>query len=299
MAKWLGRAVALADFTWKHSDTAPIPTAATAALLSRHAVSRVVGSKQATGGVLPICVDDTRQPWCLLGENHRAELCHFHGWIEAGETFEMGAAREAFEESKGSLGDVLTLWKAVCDPSFSRRCSSIVVLSLGTLTQAERDSMCADFVARPVLYRGMTEVRRVWWVRMRPLRQLCLHIASGGKGEGGEGHTMHDAAHGTPAHPPPLPPGLRLRPFLLRPGWLGPGGLWEHADVQRLLDCGVTAEGWLRLQDMACMSEGETALLANSLADTAAAAFSRQSLSRAPERAPSDDGRSTRRKCDP
>lgn len=52
-------------------------------------------------------------------------------WIEPGETFEMGAAREAFEESKGILGDALALWLAICEPSCSRRCGSIVLLSLG------------------------------------------------------------------------------------------------------------------------------------------------------------------------
>ena len=151
----------LPEFAWRRSDTEAAPSTGTEALLSRHARSKIMGFKQATGGVLPVCADDARQAWCLLGENHRGELCHFHGWVERGETFEMGAAREAHEESRGVLGDALTLWRAITSPSHSRRCGAIVLLSLGTMTQAARDAVCDDFLARPVLYRGMAEVRHV------------------------------------------------------------------------------------------------------------------------------------------
>lgn len=78
----------LTEFTWKHSETAtdsplelsPDMPSAITALLAKHTRSKVItGFKQATGGVLPVCVDEARQAWCLLGENRRAELCHFHG----------------------------------------------------------------------------------------------------------------------------------------------------------------------------------------------------------------------------
>jgi hypothetical protein len=246
----------LAEFAWTRSTTAPTPSSATAALLARHARSRVMlFRKQLTGGVLPVCVDEASQAWCLLGENHRSELCHFHGWIERGETFEMGTAREAFEESKGILGDVLTLWCAICQPSFYRRSGSIVMMSLGTLTQKERDAMCDDFVSRPVLYRGMAEVERVWWVPMRQLRQLCV----------GDDSQTCDCDSPGPASL--LPPGLKLRDFLLGEGWMGDEGLWDEAVVQDLVDTGIIPDDWLRLQDLPRLNEGEAAYVQNCLAE--------------------------------
>jgi hypothetical protein len=248
-----------------------------------------------------VCIDETRQAWCLLGENHRSELCHFHGWVERGETFEMGAAREAYEESRGLLGDALTLWRAVCDPSFSRRFNSIVVLSLGELTAASRQSMCADFASRPIVFRGMTEVARVHWLPMLPLSRLCLRNGSAGAGFEGDVQAPLGtdlSASNADAVSSVLPSGVRIRSFLLQRGWLGRGGLWEHPDVCQLLHTGIFPEGWLRLQDIPVISAGETACLHNSLCDTAAAAVSDQPRRNSAAVSTSADDRRLRRKCE-
>lgn len=287
----------LPEFTWNRSDATPTPTPLTASLLEQHSRSKTMEFKQATGGVFPVCVDESQEAWCLLGENHRLELCHFHGWIDPGETFEMGAAREAYEESRGILGDALTIWRAICDPVYSRRCNAMVVLSLGTLSAAQRRTMCSDFERSRVVCRGMTEVKRLWWLPLRALRELCLGPARreaaaaaddcAAEGSSVAGSSAHIAA------PSPLPAGLKIRPFLLQTGWLGRGGpLWHHPDLHQLVEQGVFGEGWGRVQDVARISAGEETHLCNSLAQAVAG---RRRSDHPPSSA---DDRQTRRKVD-
>lgn len=284
----------LPEFTWNRSDATPTLTPLTAALLEQHSRSKTMEFKQATGGVLPVCVDESQEAWCLLGENHRLELCHFHGWIDPGETFEMGAAREAYEESRGILGDALTVWRAICDPVHSRRCNAMVALSLGTLSAAQRRAMCSDFESSRIVCRGMTEVRRLWWLPLRALRELCLGpprreavAAADDCATEGPRSQAHIAA------PSPLPAGLKIRPFLLQTGWLGRGGLWHHPDVHQLLEQGVFNESWRRLQDVACISAGEAAHLCNTLAHAVAG------RRRSDHASSSADDRRTRRRVEP
>lgn len=153
----------------------------------------------------------------------------------------------------------------------------------GTLTQAARDAMCDDFIARPVLFRGMSEVKRVWWVRMQLLRQLCVGISDPGKASTSE-RTVNPNLQTTSRCDEPrgafratqefssslLPPGLKLRPFLLGTGWMGAGGLWDNLHVQHLIDTGTLPDDWLRLQDTPRLSAALAAHLKNILADTAA-----------------------------
>ena len=73
---------------------------------------------------MPVCVDpSTREAYFVVGVekmrrkeavsdseyftgvgeslNVRNVLCHFHGWIDKGETIQVGASRECWEESRG------------------------------------------------------------------------------------------------------------------------------------------------------------------------------------------------------
>jgi hypothetical protein len=178
---------------------------------------------------------------------------------------------------------------------FSRRCNAIVALSLGVMTGVDRERICADFLASPIVCRGMNEVRRLWWLPLRPLHHMCVGL--GISGERGNKELQRNASdHDTASSPQHfLPPGLTIRPFLLQRGWLGAGGLWEHADVKQLVDTGIVSESWLPLRSMVCIAAGETAHLCNSLADTADSQRSHTRL-RAPSA--SADSKLTKRKFD-
>jgi hypothetical protein len=250
----------------------------TTSLLSHHVRSRRYGFKQCTGGVIPVCVDEEKVPWCLLGENHKAELCHFHGWVNPGETFEMGAAREAYEESKGLLGDAHTLWRAISDPNFSCCSGPMVALSLGKLTLADRARMCAEFSKLNVTCRGMTEVKNVFWVALRPLRDHCIY----------ENYAYR--AKKVQRVPPsnPLPPGLKIRDFLLHRSWLG-SEFWQHPAIHQLLETGVFPDSWQRLQDISSITAGELAHLSSSLALTVSAPLEDESSASEDESSPEGD----------
>ncbi len=75
---------------------------------------------------------DTRVRW-------PQEACHFHGWVEAGETRPMGAARECFEEGHGVIGGgPVDLWRALLLPDFYRTdtpASSMFFVSLGEMRE--------------------------------------------------------------------------------------------------------------------------------------------------------------------
>jgi hypothetical protein len=186
-------------------------------ILKAHFDTKVVQhSHEHAAGVLPVCIDpDSGISYFLLGLNYRNEYCHFHGWVEPGETVAMGAAREGFEESKGVLGTALNIWRSLMTQCFHIRHWHIYLVSLGYLNCEQREAMTSSFLAAEPSYRGMLEVQSISFIPTLQLRQACF---------GG-------------SYPAPLQDGLTVREFLLyeRCGF-NDAEFWGHPLITRIVD---------------------------------------------------------------
>lgn len=151
-----------------------------------------VRSNNRGGGVLFVCMDITESPggggggaaewFALLGMSHGGAYSTFGGWIDVNETVEQGCAREAWEESRGVVGDQCDLWRcvALC-PRYARLLPSkdatrwTYVVNLGPTDAARRAAVEARFSAT----RGWDECSlEVKHVRFFPLRVLRDHATT-------------------------------------------------------------------------------------------------------------------------
>ena len=90
----------------------------------------------------------------------------------------MISVQECFEESSGVVGDLLDILRALLLPEFHRRASmNVYMVSLGTLTRADRDAVVARFASTRPTCRGMTENVRVLFVGAAALRDACLGVS--------------------------------------------------------------------------------------------------------------------------
>lgn len=147
-------------------------------IMEKSEMSKTFGRKQATGGILPIVRDPfTKQTFILLGLNHQNKYCHFHGWVDPGETQDQGAAREAFEESKGVLGALPDLWRAVvCKGIFSAHVGrgGMHLVNYGDLNAIERDAFVEKFLHATAWSKCSDEVAEVKWFDTLSFRHACL-----------------------------------------------------------------------------------------------------------------------------
>lgn len=148
-------------------------------LVERASKSRVFGKREATGGIIPIVRDpNTKITHILLGLNHARHYCHFHGWVDPDETQDQGAAREAFEESKGLLGDLCSLWRAVvCKGVFSAHLGrgGMNLVHFGDMNEVERAEMEEKFLKLQAWSTCSDEVIAVTWFDTLSLRHACLN----------------------------------------------------------------------------------------------------------------------------
>ena len=249
----------LPAFAWPASaDPRPLaPTHPTS--LSHAGSTRARGDFRRTGGILPLCVDPvTRIPYMLMGMNRAGHASHFFGYVEQGETTQMGAARECEEEAHGVLGSAMDLWRALLLPRFHRRLSArsnAFFVSLGHMDEAARQAVVDRFDAAPVVWAGSQETVRVLFLDARQVRQAVRtavpHTDATGKIVGVEHAPI-----------PGLSPerGERLRRHLLQWGdstlcQLFTPGKAPYMDT--LLEEGVFEEGWLPLADLPHASDLE------------------------------------------
>lgn len=152
------------------------------------------GKRTHCGGVMPICIDpDTRITYALLGTefartneddpyiddqgrlNKRVVLCTFHGWVEPGETVKKGAAREAFEESRGVFASQRDILRCLILPAFHKKLTNgVYILSLGEMTSVERDNLCTRFQCTVGASLCENEMNGIHFVVMKELRYACL-----------------------------------------------------------------------------------------------------------------------------
>lgn len=149
-------------------------------MLVAHKAGRKFDKKQGTGGIFPISIDpDTNEIWILLGLNSANQYCHFHGWIEEGETLEQGTARQGWVVSRGLLGTQADLWRALMlggNYSMQFVGSSQIVL-VGAVRAAERPMWASAFTSLPAFYDDMEEVVRVDWINARSFRNACINFS--------------------------------------------------------------------------------------------------------------------------
>jgi hypothetical protein len=154
------------------------PSAHLQYLIEQAEHSKPFGKGEATGGILPIVRDPyTKQTYFLLGLNHGNSYCHFHGWVDPGETQDQGAAREAFEESKGTLGSLPNLWRAVvCKGVFSAHIGrgGMHLVNFGDLNAIERDAFVEKFANAKAWDACSDEVAAVKWFSTLEFRHACL-----------------------------------------------------------------------------------------------------------------------------
>ena len=169
-------------------------------LLRQEGQNLTCGRRTHCAGVMPVCIDpETRMAYALLGaefardhENdpphvdgqgrwhRRVVLCSFHGWVEPGETLKQGAAREAAEESRGVFATQRDLLRCLLLPAFHRRlCDGVYIVSLGEMTSAERDALCARFRATVGARYCENEMLGIHFVVMSELRAACLRPSEG------------------------------------------------------------------------------------------------------------------------
>lgn len=219
------------EFCWENESSLSVPYPIDAItclelcpscsnILQIHFDSNLVEHRhEHAGGIVPVCIDpNTGESFFLFGLNFRNEYCHFHGWIEPRETFEMGCAREGFEESKGVFGSAIRLWRALMDPNFSFRHRSMFVVSLGNMDITERTAMKSLFDETAPTHRGMLEVKTINFIPAIQLRETCLGA-------------RYPAA--------PLEDGYSMREFLLRrQAWLNDASFWSRCEITSIIDRG-------------------------------------------------------------
>jgi hypothetical protein len=216
----------------------------TKTIISMLTRDRQVRKKEAVGGILPVCIDpDTREPFGLLGLSLRGEYCHFHGWVDPGETTLMGAAREAFEEGRGVFGNAFTLLYALSVPLYHCRVregtgpTPLFLVSLGELTRDQREKVRDDFRAVTPHVHGMSENKDIAFFNLRELRTACLTLTE----------CVHISGMGT---------GEILRPFLRQ--WLATRDMWASTPkFSEILDEGVFPETFAPLSTLEPMSQQE------------------------------------------
>jgi len=155
----------------------------------------ICGKRTHCAGVMPICIDpETRVAYALLGtefarayendppyiddqgySNDRVVLCTFHGWVEPGETVKKGAAREAFEESRGVFATQRDILRCLVLPAFHKKLANgVFVVSLGEMTSTERDALCTRFQNTIGASVCENEMMGIHFVVLRELRDACL-----------------------------------------------------------------------------------------------------------------------------
>jgi len=140
-----------------------MPTAAVARAVARHPVDTPVAPSGTVrqAAVLVALADGPEGAEVLLTRraqtlaSHRGEISFPGGRVDAGETFEVAALREAFEEV--SLDPTLVEITGRLDPISTMTTGSFIVPVVGTLDE------------RPALRPAAAEVERILWV---PLEKL-------------------------------------------------------------------------------------------------------------------------------
>eukprot|EP00760_Papus_ankaliazontas_P018450 PhM_4_TR17498/c0_g1_i1/m.44232 len=145
-------------------------------------VRSVCGRGTNSGGVLPFCTDSTTgRCHFLLGVSLRGRLCHFHGRVDEGESLELGAAREGYEESKGIFGSTNKLWRFICSGdthSVRYNARGMFGVFLGDLSKEKRIALRSSFHAAPAFYGCMNEAKDVVFVDIRDIISLSTPSAS-------------------------------------------------------------------------------------------------------------------------
>ena len=187
--------------------------------------------RKATGGVLPVCTDPTtRAQFFLLGYNTKSNhCCHFHGWVDVGETPAQGAARECWEESKGVVGSRVDIFRAVLDERFSLRATrSLFIMSLGELDAGGRAALVAKFAAAVAWDTHANEVNKLQFFPATVIRDKCVALGDG------VGDKEKDEAAELPPVVVDEGNGAVLRSFLAR--WLRGPTFWSRPKLVALVE---------------------------------------------------------------
>lgn len=161
--------------------------------------SFVKDSHRVSGGMIPVCVDpNTLESYFLFGVEKiretgcfapldfvyqepggplqiRNTTCPFQGWIDPYETFSQGAARECWEESKGTFSDQVDGWRCLINKEFSKVIPSMDFLglvSLGFLDQTARTNLENKFLSMECLTKGMTETHQIKFLSIKRLHEI-------------------------------------------------------------------------------------------------------------------------------
>jgi hypothetical protein len=103
----------------------------------------------------------------------RQTLCHFHGFLDIYESFEQGASREGYEESRGVFGDWVDIWRAISTPDYyhipRNNFNSMRIVSLGYLDEEARHFLKAKFWEMPVHTPCMAETYGLHFISVTDL----------------------------------------------------------------------------------------------------------------------------------
>lgn len=153
------------------------PAAHLGALLAAHQRAPIMPARS-SGGVIPLCTDDRNgDVYMLFGLTKRGKWQTFHGFIDEGETLAQGAAREAWEESKGVLS-AAALWRMISLPGvFSApigRHKNVFVVSFGEMTLGQRAGLCSTFRDAQSWSRSSDETTALGWFPIKYIRDITL-----------------------------------------------------------------------------------------------------------------------------